>query len=100
MTSGEHIADLLADFAALDADEGDPALLSATEAFERAETFAEPWSITRRRALLRAGHQCQRCEGTERLDVLRLADQRQACEADLVVLCARCHEAERAGPET
>jgi len=55
------------------------------------------WDHTRRRALLRAGHQCQRCEiSNVQLDVHHLTYDRLGREAehDLIVLCHRCHARE------
>jgi hypothetical protein len=55
------------------------------------------WRKTRERALLRAGHQCKRCETTNRrLDVHHLSYDRlgQELESDLTVLCSVCHAIE------
>jgi len=54
------------------------------------------WDHTRRRALLRAGHRCQQCEARGLLDVHHLTYERigRESEADLIVLCRMCHEAE------
>ncbi len=51
------------------------------------------WQQRRERALDRAGHHCQVCHSTERLEVhhntySRLGHER---DADLVVLCRNCH---------
>lgn len=61
------------------------------------------WDIKRRIALLRAGHQCQRC-GTakgRRLDVHHRTYERLGCEADsdLIVLCSMCHAVEHGGDD-
>jgi hypothetical protein len=58
------------------------------------------WRITRRRALLRAGYRCKRCEATRPLEVHHLSYDRLGAEAeaDLMVLCGPCHEAEHADP--
>lgn len=52
------------------------------------------WAITRRRALIRAGHQCKGCETTKRLDVHHKTYERlwREKEIDLIVLCRDCHE--------
>jgi 5-methylcytosine-specific restriction endonuclease McrA len=54
------------------------------------------WDCTRRRALLRAGHQCWRCEATSNLDVHHRTYVRRGREeeGDLVVLCRSCHALE------
>jgi 5-methylcytosine-specific restriction endonuclease McrA len=54
----------------------------------------EHWQQTRERALDRAEHHCQICHCIERLEVhhntyTNLGHER---DADLVVLCDRCHE--------
>jgi len=58
------------------------------------------WQTMRRRALLRAGNQCQNCGFPRRLQVHHLTYDRRGREAegDLVVLCAWCHEKEHAPP--
>jgi hypothetical protein len=51
------------------------------------------WDVTRRRALLRAGFQCQMCEGDGALHVHHLTyrNRGREHEHDLVALCPRCH---------
>jgi hypothetical protein len=52
------------------------------------------WAIVRRRALIRAGHQCKGCETTHRLNVHHKTYERlwREEEKDVVVLCRDCHE--------
>jgi hypothetical protein len=97
-------------------DYGDLAHLSAADAYaiepdERAELRKLPypdylrtahWSHTRRRALLRAGRQCQRCEISDvQLEVHHLTYDRlgRESEGDLIVLCRRCHGREHGDTE-
>jgi hypothetical protein len=96
-------------------DQSDLAYISAAKAYERTqEDITElrrlpyeqylrtpHWITTRRRAMLRAGRRCQRCESGYRLEVHHLTYLRRGCEAegDLLVLCAACHEAEHANPD-
>jgi hypothetical protein len=59
------------------------------------------WRETRERALMRAGHQCKRCEATDRrLDVHHLSYERlgRELESDLTVLCSICHAIEHGEP--
>lgn len=52
------------------------------------------WDGKRRRALARAGHKCENCGSTERLEVHHLNYERLTREkaSDLKVLCDSCHE--------
>lgn len=54
------------------------------------------WRETRRLALQRVGHRCQKCGATKRLQVHHLTYLRRGAEDldDLEVLCRGCHEAE------
>jgi 5-methylcytosine-specific restriction endonuclease McrA len=57
------------------------------------------WQAMRKRALLRAGFQCKRCEVRgQRLDVHHLSYDRlgRELESDLTVLCELCHAGEHA----
>jgi 5-methylcytosine-specific restriction endonuclease McrA len=51
------------------------------------------WQVLRRAALADAGHKCQLCSGTERLNVHHnnYVNWGHETLADLVVLCRRCH---------
>jgi len=99
-----------------DEDEGDFALLDAESAYKTSgypDSYrwlhdmpydrylrSDHWQFTRRRALLRAGSQCQLCEATSRLDVHHLTYDRRGREreADIIVLCHPCHEWVHANP--
>ena len=92
--------------------EDDPAYMSAAKYYEMAEDNSEQlrsldyraeylqtphWQLTRKRALLRAGFQCQGCERANlSLDVHHLTYDRlgREAEADLIVLCRLCHAKE------
>jgi hypothetical protein len=54
------------------------------------------WRKTRNAALKRAGYQCSGCPSRRELQVHHVTYERVGCEreADLVVLCAPCHEGE------
>jgi 5-methylcytosine-specific restriction endonuclease McrA len=62
---------------------------------------SEHWQFTRRRALLRAGFQCQLCESGEQLNVHHLTYERRGREkeADIIVLCYACHGFIHANPD-
>lgn len=51
------------------------------------------WQLTRRAALARAGRTCERCGEQKNLHVHHLTYVRRGAEddADLMVLCRRCH---------
>jgi hypothetical protein len=59
----------------------------------KAHINSAAWRKTRRGALDRAGHRCERCGGTNRLQVHHLTYARFGHEApeDLLVLCDRHH---------
>lgn len=54
----------------------------------------EHWKRTRRKALLRAGYQCQKCGATSYLEVHHVTYARLGAERpdDLIVLCRACHD--------
>jgi len=95
-------------------DDDDRAYLPASKAYELAndditelrrlpyEQYlrSRHWLTTRRRALLRAGRKCQRCEASYSLEVHHLTYDRLGAEAegDLMVLCAMCHLREHQNP--
>lgn len=58
------------------------------------------WQDTRRRALVKAGHRCERCRARDGLEVHHLTYERKGHELpeDLTVLCRRCHEAAHSRP--
>ena len=92
-----------------DEDDGDFAMLDAESAYKTRgypdsyrwlndmpyERYlrSDHWQFTRRRALLRAGGQCQLCEATGSLNVHHLTYRRRGREKekDVMVLCYPCH---------
>lgn len=83
-----------AQWSVADGDNKDP-VLSQLPYCEYLHT--QHWRTTRARALLRADGICKRCHATgRRLDVHHLTYKRlgREAEADLWVLCDRCHAAE------
>lgn len=59
---------------------------------EHLQTFH--WQYVRRRALERAGHRCQFCNSTERLNVHHRTYENRGDEKDwdVIVLCYTCHD--------
>lgn len=55
---------------------------------------SDRWRATREWALERAGHRCQVCNGTERLQVHHRTYENLGAErpGDVIVLCDSCHE--------
>lgn len=51
------------------------------------------WKAIRRRALIAAGHRCQICHKTDKLEVHHVTYERLGHERpeDLLALCGRCH---------
>lgn len=54
---------------------------------------SEWWMCVRKAALERAGHRCQVCNASERLNVHHRTYEARGCESldDLTVLCRDCH---------
>ncbi len=76
-------------------------ILTITDSFQKIyrSTYDEyldspTWQTKRQEALGRAGHKCQLCGATNRLDVHHNTYERLGNElpADLIVLCRSCHE--------